>query len=79
MVEDVFSNIMSDMGDSKMSTNAHLFYHRGEASDGMKNSVRELVKELEEGGIEMPEGTEAITMKIIQSIHSIVKQGVGIG
>lgn len=69
-------DFMSDMGDSKMTAEAHLFFFRGTPTPGMQNAVESIMSELEGGGIKLPQEKSVLVNKIIMEIHRMVREGV---
>lgn len=67
---------MSDMGDAKMTPEAHLFFYRGMPSPSMKAAVESIISELEEGGIKLPQEKNVLVDKIIMEIRNAVREGV---
>jgi hypothetical protein len=76
MITAAVTNYMADMGDTKMSPEAHLFYFRGTPPQTILSAVSEIVTSLEDGGIKLQDDKDSLVNKIVQEIHKIIKQGV---
>jgi hypothetical protein len=77
MIGAAISNYMSDMGDSEMTPEMHIFMTRGVPPQTILSAAKEIIRNLKEGGIKLPNDESTLVNKLIQDIHAIVKQGVG--
>jgi len=64
----------NDLG---LNEETYQFLYRGIPTHSMLEGIKDILAELEEGGIVLKNDRNTIVNKIIQDIHNIIKDGVG--
>lgn len=72
-VTSMMANYMNNMGDSKLTPEAHLFFYRGIPPQLMLTGIREIIENLESNGIKLPNDKEMIIKEVIEAIHKLIR------
>lgn len=68
------TDYMSNMGDTKMTPEVHVFWYRGQPTDSMVSSVKGIIDELEQGGAPIKKDKNEIAKEILNSIRKAVTE-----